>query len=99
AFYEGILGLREVPRPRSFDFPGVWYRLENMDLHLVGRDQADPQSRRHFAFWVADVHQAARVLASAGYSVRWEAHKSEGVDRFFIHDPDGNRLEFQGPEK
>ena len=97
-FYEGVLGLMEVPRPRSFDFPGVWYRLGNMDLHLVGRSAADAESKRHFAFWVADVHAAARIMQAAGYPVNWEAHKIDGVERFFVADPDRNRLEFQGPD-
>ncbi len=42
AFYGGVLGLTEISRPESFDFPGAWYRLGNGDLHLVERAVVDP---------------------------------------------------------
>jgi hypothetical protein len=48
---------------------------------------------------VGDVHAAARRLGSATCPVEWVAkHKIIGVDRFFTRDPDGNRIEIQGPE-
>ena len=99
AFYEGVLNLREVPRPESFDFPGVWYRLGNLDLHVIGRDQADPPSRRHFALWVSDIQATAAAVENAGYPVLWEQkYKIKNVDRFFTQDPDGNRIEIMGPD-
>jgi hypothetical protein len=49
---------------------------------------------------VSDVHAAARRLSGAGCRVGWESkYKIPGVDRFFTDDPDGNRIEVQGPEK
>src|ERR1051325_3600667 len=78
AFYTHLLGLTEVPRPKSFDFPGVWYRLGPIDIHLVGSPPADPPGRHHFCLVVADLHAAAATLQSAGYSLNWDAHK---IDR------------------
>ena len=99
AFYEGVPGLRKAPRPESFDFPGAWYRLANLDLHVIGRDQADPPSRRHFALWVADIRATADHLKNAGHPVLWEhKYKIRNVDRFFTEDPDGNRIEIMGPD-
>ena len=98
AFYAGVLHLREVLRPKSFDFAGAWYRIGLVDLHLISRGEVDPPSRRHFAFWVNDVHAAAKSIESAGVSVTWDTYKIDGIDRFFVRDPDGNRLEFQGDE-
>ena len=98
AFYAGVLHLREVPRPESFDFAGAWYRIGTVDLHLISRAEVDPPSRRHFAFWVSDVHAAAKSIESAGVKVTWDTYKIHGIDRFFVRDPDGNRLEFQGDE-
>ena len=100
AFYAGVLGLTEVPRPASFDFPGAWYQVgPAATLHLLAERQREPASPRHFCFWVADVHAAARRLGSAGCAVEWVAkHKIIGVDRFFTRDPDGNRIEIQGRE-
>ena len=35
----------------------------------------------------------------AGKTVAWQdRYKIGGVDRFFIRDPDGNRIEVQGPD-
>src|SRR5437868_1963660 len=71
-FYGRVLGLREVPRPQSFDFDGAWYRNGPTDLHLVARAEVDPESRRHVAFFVADIGVAARVLGGNGFEVLWE---------------------------
>jgi catechol 2,3-dioxygenase-like lactoylglutathione lyase family enzyme len=34
AFYGGVLGLRELPRP-PFDFGGAWYQIGDCQLHLI----------------------------------------------------------------
>lgn len=39
-FYGQLLGLEEVARPATFDFPGAWFRMGNTELHLIG----DPES-------------------------------------------------------
>jgi glyoxylase I family protein len=99
-FYSQILNLTEIPRPKSFDFPGAWYRNGATDLHIIGRPQADTQSRRHVAFYVADIQTAAKVLEENGYAVLWEEkYKINHIDRFFTQDPDQNRIEIMGPER
>lgn len=98
-FYEAVLGLRQVPRPQSFDFPGAWYQIGDTFLHVLGKPAPDSHSPRHFSLRVRDVRSAAGRLEAAGCSVQWEAkHKIPGIDRFFIRDPDGNRIEIQGPD-
>ena len=90
----------EHPRPDSFDFPGAWYRNGPTDLHIISRPQPDSESRRHVAFYVADIDAAARVLQAHSCPVLWERkYKIRGIDRFFTHDPDGNRIEIMGPER
>lgn len=99
AFYAGVLGLREIPRPRSFDFPGAWFQVGPEVIHLLGQAAPDARGRRHFCVRVGDVHAAARVLGARGLPVAWDTkYKIEGVDRFFTEDPDGNRIEIQGEE-
>jgi glyoxylase I family protein len=99
AFYGGLLNLHEVPRPQSFDFPGAWFQMGATCLHLLGKPGIDSESPRHFCIWVKDVHAAARHLQTAGYPFAWTTkHKIPGIDRFFLHDPDGNRIEIQGLE-
>jgi glyoxylase I family protein len=97
-FYGDVLGLREVPRPESFTFAGCWYRVGDVDLHLVVRD-LEVLSARHFCLWVSDVKEAAAQITTAGYPIQWdEKFKIRGVDRFFVIDADNNRVEFQGTD-
>lgn len=100
AFYGGLLGLKEIPRPQSFTFEGAWFEIGSNVLHLVARPRRLPEAPHHFCLTVRDVHAAADALRDAGYSVDWDTrYKIPGIDRFFTRDPDGNRVEFQGPER
>ena len=97
-FYGGLLELDEIPRPESFTFAGCWYRIGDVDLHLVVREP-EPTSARHFCLWVANVNAAAKEIESAGYHVNWDhKFKIPGVDRFFVFDEDNNRIEIQGAD-
>ena len=97
-FYENVLQMKEVARPESFDFVGAWYRIGEVDLHLVVREK-EPLSQRHFCLWVENVKGVAEFLQSQGLAVRWDLkYKITGVDRFFVFDPDENRIEIQGAD-
>ena len=99
-FYAGVLGLVEIPRPESFDFPGAWLQVGPEVIHLLGQDTPDLKGRRHLCLWVKDVHSAAEFLAGKGLRVAWDRkYKIGGIDRFFTDDPDGNRIEIQGTER
>ncbi len=98
SFYGTLLGLKEIPRPESFDFPGLWYDLGNIVLHIVG-PRKPAMGKHHIAFWVEDIHQCAEDVLEAGFEVKWDPYKILGVDRFFTSDPEGNRIEIQGAER
>ena len=99
AFYGGLLGLAEMPRPAGFDFGGAWFRIGQVDLHLVQREKPETAGGRHVCFWVGDVRGLARRLEAAGFKIEWETrYVIPGIERFFVRDPDGNRVEFQGAE-
>jgi catechol 2,3-dioxygenase-like lactoylglutathione lyase family enzyme len=91
-FYSGVLGLREIAYPRTFDFVVVWYDLGNQHLHLLLKDRADSISPRHFALRVTDVAAAREYFRGQGVPVE-ETTVIPGADRFFVRDPDGNRIE------
>lgn len=91
-FYRDLLGMEEVPRPRTFDFIVLWFQLGNQQIHLLLKDQADSLSPRHFALRVADCEAARAYFTSQGV-VMLETTPIPGASRFFIHDPDGNRIE------
>jgi len=91
-FYTHVLGLREIPRPVTFDFVVVWYDLGAQHIHLVPRETADAPSARHFALQVEDAAAAREHFATFGVPTR-ETTPIPGCDRFFVHDPDGNLIE------
>jgi len=53
-FYGELLGLREIHKPRTFDFEVLWYDLGDQTLHLLLKNKPDTLSPRHFALRVAD---------------------------------------------
>ena len=91
-FYRDLLGLREINSPRTFDFVVIWFEIDGQQLHLLLKDQADTTSPRHFALRVSDVAAARRYFQGLGIPTQ-ETTLIPGADRFFIHDPDGNRIE------
>ncbi len=91
-FYGEMLGLKEIAKPRTFDFVVLWFQLGDTQLHLLLKDQADTRSARHFALRVADI-QAARARCAAHGLAMQETTPIPGAERFFISDPDGNRIE------
>ena len=98
-FFSRVLQLVEVPRPESFDFPGAWFRIGPNVLHLLEKPEPDTASARHFCIWVSDIRKAAAHAESQGWAVAWQLkHKIPCVDRFFLSDPDGNRIEIQGSD-
>jgi catechol 2,3-dioxygenase-like lactoylglutathione lyase family enzyme len=91
-FYRDLLGLKEIAKPRTFDFVVLWFDLGNQQLHLMLKDRPDTLSPRHFALRVADAGAARAYFQAHGVPVQ-ETTPIPGADRFFVADPDGNRLE------
>jgi catechol 2,3-dioxygenase-like lactoylglutathione lyase family enzyme len=91
-FYRDLLGLKEIAKPRTFDFVVVWFDLGNQQLHLLRKDQPDTRSPRHFALRVKDAAAARTYFREQGIRCD-ETTPIPGADRFFIADPDGNRVE------
>jgi glyoxylase I family protein len=97
AFYERLLGLRNIERP-DFGVPGNWYGIGAGQLHLIeaqsmGNGGIDP-SGPHFAIEVADLDAARRDLAAAGLEVL-----DPGGNQLWIRDPDGYTVELTGPQR
>jgi catechol 2,3-dioxygenase-like lactoylglutathione lyase family enzyme len=93
AFYVGVLGLTEIPKPKTFDFVALWFRLEDgQTLHLLQKPQPDTRSPRHFALRVPDARLAREHFRAHGVEIQ-ETGPIPHCDRFFVSDPDGNRIE------
>ncbi len=91
-FYRDLLGLKEIAKPRTFDFVVLWFDLGNQQLHLLLKDRPDTVSPLHFALRVADCAAARDYFRERGVPTE-ETVPIPGADRFFIRDPDGNRIE------
>jgi catechol 2,3-dioxygenase-like lactoylglutathione lyase family enzyme len=106
AFYGGVLGLEQVPRP-AFDFPGVWYSLGgDVQLHIMVNEALTrpPVERErfevcypHFALWTEDADDTARQVAESGTHFYDFTATPTGLRQLFVKDPDGNMIEFIGP--
>lgn len=91
-FYSDQLGLREIAAPKTFDFVALWYDLGETYLHLLLKPIADTISPRHFCLHVSDISAARAHVAAQSIPID-ETVKIPGAERFFIRDPDGNRIE------
>jgi len=92
-FYAGVLGLKEIPKPKTFEFVALWFDLGGgHTLHLLKKDAPDTPSPRHFCLRVTDAAAARGHFARHGVGTR-ETTLVPGADRFFVSDPDGNRIE------
>jgi catechol 2,3-dioxygenase-like lactoylglutathione lyase family enzyme len=91
-FYRDVLGLREIAGPKTFDFVVLWFDLGDQHLHLLLKPTPDTLSPRHFALRVADCSSARTYFREQGIAIQ-ETTPIPHCDRFFIADPDGNRIE------
>lgn len=91
-FYGRVLELKEIAAPKEFDFVAIWYDLGGTYVHLLLKPQADAISPRHFCLHTPDAKAARAHFANLGVPIE-ETVKIAAADRFFIRDPDGNRIE------
>ena len=93
AFYGGVLGLAEVPKPAPLNASGgVWFTAGSAQLHIGGQAGFVPAKKAHPAFVVEDFDAYCALLRERGVEVRDEA-QVYGRRRAGIEDPFGNRVE------
>ena len=96
AFYGGLLGMVEVPKPAALaGRGGCWFTAARAVLHLGVETPFHPARKAHPAFIVDDLDRLAARLVAAGYECVRTDGEIAGVRRFHAFDPFGNRLEFQ----
>jgi catechol 2,3-dioxygenase-like lactoylglutathione lyase family enzyme len=92
-FYRAILGLNEIPKPEpQRSRGGAWFQVGAAQVHVSLEDHESPRSRRHVCLLVGDLKRARDAAVAAGIAIE-EENVAEGLARFFIRDPAGNRLE------
>ena len=100
AFYCGLLGLWEIPKPGSLlANGGFWLELAEQEIHISIEDGVDRlKTKAHIAFQVADIAAWRSKLEAAGFALL-EGTVIPGYTRFETRDPFGNRLEIIAPIK
>ncbi|RBW46710.1 glyoxalase [Psychromonas sp. B3M02] len=93
-FYGGVLGLKQLIQPESLRATNsLWFELGALQLHLGCEDNAHrTNSRAHVAYNVDNIEQCRRTFEALGVEI-YENTQIEGIKRFDIRDPFGNRLE------
>ena len=108
AFYGGLLGLREVPKPGPLaGRGGCWFvgastgrrdgddsaaARSSFSLHLGVEADFRPARKAHVALLVDDLDGLRAALDAAG-ATTVDDDAPIGVRRFYAFDPFGNRLE------
>ncbi len=92
-FYEGVLGLQEVHKPRAVARRGgVWFVGPGVALHLGVEEPFRPTRKAHPALVVADLGRAVERLQAAGVEIEEDLSGLQ-VRRCYVSDPFGNRIE------
>lgn len=103
-FYSGVLGLSKIDR--ILKYPGAWYELGSIQVHLIVDETLDVDSKPnggpklqnaekwgrnpHLALAVENLAAAKATLIAAGYELQLSA---SGRPALFTQDPDGNVVE------
>ncbi|MFJ9927371.1 hypothetical protein SAMN04490357_3490 [Streptomyces misionensis] len=97
AYYTGVLGLTEVPKPPALAARGgCWFESGTVRLHLGIDPGFRPADKAHPGLRVHGIDAWAARLAAHGAPVTWD-DGLPGHRRFSSRDPVGNRLEFLQP--
>jgi len=93
AFYSGLLGLTEVPKPPELARRGgAWFETQDVKLHLGVERNFRAAQKAHPGLLVRGLGALCDTLRAAGYSVNRD-EPLPGFDRVYVDDPFGNRLE------
>jgi len=94
AFYMGLLGFTEVPKPAELaKRGGAWFEQGNVRLHLGVEEKFHAHKKAHPALIVDSLHAFLDRLKNSGHEVDTTQPPLDGYKRAHIHDPFGNRLE------
>jgi catechol 2,3-dioxygenase-like lactoylglutathione lyase family enzyme len=94
AFYVGVLGFTEQPKPPALaGRGGAWFASGSVFVHLgVDRD-FHPASKAHPAFRCADYASLIVRLRTRGIPIFQDGNVTSGERHCYVTDPFGNRIE------
>ena len=92
-FYREVLDLPEIEKPEELKSRGgAWFQVGPLQMHVGIDPDTSPSSKRHICFLVRDLAAAKAAIQSHDVTIDSEG-VAEGLKRFFIRDPAGNRIE------
>lgn len=96
SFFAECLGWLEIPKPESLKRRGgVWFQCGIHQVHIGVQHDFVPAAKAHPAFHVRNIDSLREHLLRQNIRVTDDdARSDEGVKRFYLNDPFGNRLEF-----
>jgi catechol 2,3-dioxygenase-like lactoylglutathione lyase family enzyme len=93
-FYGSILGMQEVVKPKGLRARGgCWFQCGRDQLHIGVEKDFHAAEKAHPAFVVTNLHDLRAALQARGIPIV-EDENIVDSQRFYVHDPWGNRLEF-----
>jgi catechol 2,3-dioxygenase-like lactoylglutathione lyase family enzyme len=93
AFYEGILGMKEIAKPELLaKRGGAWFESGKVQIHLGVEDDFRPAKKAHVAIVVERNFGLRKILTDASFPVK-DDDMIPGVKRFYTDDTFGNRIE------
>ena len=99
AFYQGVLGIPEVPKPPNLAARGgCWFERGSVKVHLGVEVDFRPARKAHPAFLVHDLPALVAKIAAAGLHVTTDEPLA-GYARVYVDDPFGNRIELIEPAR
>ena len=100
AFYGDALGLAELEKPAALAARGgCWFACGDRQLHVGVSRPFAPATKAHPALRVRDaaaLRELIERLARAGFPARADV-PLPGLERAFVDDPFGNRIELVAP--
>jgi catechol 2,3-dioxygenase-like lactoylglutathione lyase family enzyme len=73
----------------------LWFQCGNHQVHIGVQKGFVPATKAHPAFHVENIDELREYLIRKGVKViDDDARADEGIKRFYLNDPFGNRLEF-----
>lgn len=97
AFYSGILGIPEAPKPPILaKRGGVWFERGTLKIHFGVEKDFRPARKAHPALLAVNLKDLVADLKARGIEVV-DDDALEGYYRAYVADPFGNRIELMEP--
>lgn len=101
AFYIGLLGFTEIPKPPELAARGgAWFQAGSVQLHLGIEADFRPARKAHPAFLVNNLDEMITKIQMSEYETDTSQPPLDGYKRAHVFDPFGNRIELmEKPER